>query len=306
MKFREKLLLAKIESVEGVAENLTGANAILAKDFDINPLEAEAIQRGLDKPYLGADEVIHSGEHVSISLKVEFQGSGTAGTAPAYAPLLRMCGLSEIITANTSVEYVLAADNHETGTLNFFMGKNLHAMRGTKGDVEVVFEKGIVYLSFNFIGLWVAPDQQNPPTPDFSKFQKPTPTGKGRTSGFSILGFAGEPYTLSVKLGQDVQYIESLVGEEIQINNREGSGSTSIKAPEIDTQNFFAAALNSDTGALSIQQGQTAGKICKLDCPKVQVMNPKYSDNQGTTALDLDIALIPSDAGNDEFKLTFL
>jgi hypothetical protein len=37
----------------------------------------------------------------------------------------------------------------------------------------------------------------------------------------------------------------------------------------------------------------------------VQVKAPKYGDFEGTATLDMDLILIPTDAGNDEIKLTF-
>ena len=304
MKFSEKLLLAKIEDTYGVDSAPGATNAILAKDVELTPLEAEALERGLVKPYLGADESIISGEHVLISFKIEFQGSGTAGTAPAWGPLMRSCGFAETITPTTSVEYDLAASNYESATMYFNMGKNLHAMKGARGNVKLSFEKGISYLEFNFIGLWVDPTEVPAVTPNWSTWQKPTPTGAGRTSGFTINGFAAKPYKLSVDAGQDVKFIETLTTQSVDINERKASGSVSVEAPDLSLKDFFADAKNSVTGALAIQHGQVAGLICKLDCPKVQVTSPKYGDNEGTTSLDMDLILIPSASGNDEIKFT--
>jgi hypothetical protein len=304
MRFSEKLLLAKIESTYGADASPSAVNAILAKDVDLTPLEAEALERGLVKPYLGADESIISGEHVLISFKIEFQGSGTVAIAPAWGPLVRACGLAETITALTSVEYDLAASNYESATLYFNMGKNLHAMKGARGNVKITLEKGIPYLEFSFIGLWVDPTEVAPVTPDWSLWQKPTPTGAGRTSGFMLNGFAAKPYKLSLDVGQDVKFIETLTTQSVEINERKANGSVSIEAPDLSVKDFFSEAKNSVTGALSIQNGQTAGLICKVDCPKVQVKPPKYGDNEGTTSLDMDLILIPTTAGNDEIKLT--
>jgi len=306
MKFREKLLLAKIEATYGVDSSPVGANAMLIKDVEITPIEAETIDRELVKPFLGASETITSGAHVSISFKVEHQGSGTAGTAPAYSELLRACGLAEIITAAVSVEYLPASDNFESVSLYFNMGDNLHKLIGARGNVKSSLEKGIPYLEFNFIGLWADPAKVVKPTPDWSAFQKPFPTGKGVTSGFSLLGFNAKPYKLSVDVGQEVKYIETLTTETIELSDRKSSGSVSIEAPDVDIHNFFLDAKNDVTGSLSIQHGQVAGLICKIDCPKVQVASPKYGDNEGTTAIDMDLVLIPSAAGNDEIKFTFL
>jgi hypothetical protein len=306
MKFREKLLIAKLETTYGIDSAPTGINAMLIKDVELTPIEAETIDRELVKPFLGASETITSGARVSISFKVEHQGSGIVGTAPAYSELLRACGLAEIITAGVSVEYLPASDNFESASLYFNMGDNLHKLIGARGNVKASLEKGIPYLEFNFIGLWSDPSKVVRPTPDWSAFQKPFPTGKGVTSNFTLLGFAAKPYKVSVDVGQEVKYIETLTTETIELSDRKSSGSVSVEAPNLDVHNFFLDAKNDVTGGLSIQHGQVAGFICKIDCPKVQIASPKYGDNDGTTSIDMDLVLIPTAAGNDEIKLSFL
>lgn len=306
MKFDEKLLLIKNETTYGVdAAPTAAANAILAKDVELTPLEAEALERGLVKPHLGADESIIVGEHVLITFKVEIQGSGTVGTPPALGPLLRSSGFTETITPATRVEYDLASDNYESATINFLMGVNQHAMKGALANVKPLLEKGIPYLELSYVGLWVDPVQVVVPIADWSAWQKPTPTGSGRTSGFILNGYAAEPYKLTLDVGQGVKFIETLVSAKVDITTRSSSGSVSIEAPDIDDHDFFADAKNSTTGALAIQHGQVPGLICKIDCPKVQVMSPKYGDYEGTASLDMDLKLIPTAAGNDEIKITF-
>jgi len=304
MKFREKLILANTEAAYGTPEALTGTHAILAKDVEINPLEGEELSRELDKPYLGADETILSGEHVSISFKVEMQASGAVAVAPGWGVLHRAAGFVETITALTNVVYDLAGSDYESATIHFYMGVNLHAMTGTRGSVKIIIEKGIPYFEYNFIGLHVDPSQVVTPTPDWSKFIKPFATGPGTTSGFTLNGYAANPYALTLDVGQSVKYIQTLQSETVDINDREASGSVRIEAPEIGTKDYFADIKNRVTGALSIQHGQTAGSICKIDCPKVQAKNPKYGDYEGNTSLDMDLVLIPTSAGNDEVKIT--
>lgn len=306
MKFDEKLLLIKLETNYGIDANPTGAaNAILGKDVEITPLEAEALERGLVKPYLGADEDILVGEHVLLSGKVELQGSGSVGVAPALGVILRSSGYTEIITPATSVEYTLADDDYESATIYYFQGNTKHAMKGAMANAKVMFEKGIPYLEFNYIGLWIDPAKVTAPTPTFDNWHKPTPTGAGRTSEFELNGYAAEPIKLTLDTAQEVKYIESLTTARINITKRSASGSTSILAPELDQHNYFEDAKNSVTGALSIKHGNSAGKICTVSCPKVQAKAPKYGEFEGEATLEMDLKLIPTSAGNDEMKFTF-
>lgn len=306
MRSDEKLLLLKNETTYRADAIPTGlANAVLAKDVEITPLEVTALERGLVKPFLGADEEILTGEHVLITYKVELQGSGTVGTAPALGPVLRSAGFVETITPATSVEYDLADSDYESASIYFYMGTTLHKLIGALANVKPLVEKGIPYLEFNFIGLWEEPTKVAKPTVDWSTWQKPTPTGEGRTSGFLLNGFAAEPIKLTLDVGQDVKFIETLTTAKVDITNRKASGNVSILAPELDEHNYFDDAKNSVTGPLAIQLGQTAGLICTLSCPKVQVKAPKYGDFEGAATLDMDLILIPTDAGNDEIKFTF-
>ncbi|GLX85054.1 hypothetical protein tloyanaT_13060 [Thalassotalea loyana] len=305
IKFREKLLLAGIESVYGVEEALNGSNAILAKDLEFTPLESNSIERGLEKPYLGAEEKIVSGEHVTISFKVELQGSGVAGTAPACGTLLRAAGFAETVTASTMVEYDLAATNYESATFFFFIGNNLHKAVGARGNVSLEMEAGIPYLAFEFTALYVAPVTGAAPTPDWSAWQKPTPTGEGRTSNFTLQGYSAKPHKLDIDVGQAVEYIETLTAAEVMITNRQASGSVTIEAPDLATKDYFASIMTNQTGALSIQHGQTAGLICKVDAPNVQLESPNYSEANGIATLELSLIPIPTNAGNDEVKFTF-
>jgi len=306
MKFDKKLLLIKLETTYGTDAAPTGAaNAILSKDVEITPLEAEALERGLVKPHLGADEDILVGEHILLSGKTELQGSGIAGVAPGLGVILRSGGFAEVIVAATSVEYVLASDNYESATVHFYQGDTLHAMRGAMTSIKIMLEKGIPYVEFNYIGLWVDPAKVVAPASDYSTWQKPTPTGAGRTSAFMINGYAAEPIKLNLDVGQEVKYIESLTTAKIDITKRNASGATTILAPELDQHNFFDDAKNSVTGGLTITHGNVAGKICKIDCPKVQAKAPKYGDFEGQATLDMDLKLIPTSAGNDEIKFTF-
>jgi len=305
IKFREKTLLAGIESVYGTTEALEGTNAILAKDVEFLPLEANAIERGLIKPYLGAESKIITGEHISISFKVELQGSGTAGTAPAFGPLLRAAGFAETITATTKVDYDLASSALESASFFFYIGSNLHKANGARGSVKLEMDKGIPYLAFNFLALYVAPVTGTSPAPDWSAWKKPTPTGEGRTSGFSMLGYAAKPHKLEMDVAQNVEYVETLTSHEVMLTDRSGSGSVVIEAPTLAQKDYFASILAAEQGLIEIQHGATPGAICKVSAPNVQLESPKYGDANGVATLEVNLILVPSEAGNDEVSFTF-
>lgn len=98
--YNQRTVLVKIESSYGVDASPTGsANAVQCRNLDIVPLEAQNVSRDLVRPYYGNSDQLPTAVYGKISLEVEMAGSGTAGTAPAWGPLLRACGVAETVLA---------------------------------------------------------------------------------------------------------------------------------------------------------------------------------------------------------------
>lgn len=109
--FRQKLILAKLESSYGVDPTLTGgANAILTKDLQIQTFQGNTVDLNYDKGHLGNDKSIYVSPYSTLGFGVDIAGAGTAGVAPAYGPLLRACGFQEIVNASA------VTDTAQSGT----------------------------------------------------------------------------------------------------------------------------------------------------------------------------------------------
>jgi hypothetical protein len=78
---RKRLILAKIESTYGTDSTPGGTEAILVRNLEITPLQADVVTRDLIRPYLGNFEQILANQRVEITFEVELAGSGAAGTA---------------------------------------------------------------------------------------------------------------------------------------------------------------------------------------------------------------------------------
>ncbi|MEQ8346153.1 MAG: hypothetical protein RIB84_00650 [Sneathiellaceae bacterium] len=93
---RNTLLLAKIESSEGVDPTPTAAaNAMLVSNLQVSPFEAQVATRATTQPFQGGRQRIHHGIFSRCSFEVEMIGSGANNVAPAYGPLMRACGFSQ-------------------------------------------------------------------------------------------------------------------------------------------------------------------------------------------------------------------
>ena len=98
---RKRVLLSKIETTYGVDAAATGAaNAILCRAINPTPQDSEFASRDLIRQYLGNSEQLPAAVNGKLEVEVELAGSGTAGTAPAWAPLMRACGFSQTLNAS--------------------------------------------------------------------------------------------------------------------------------------------------------------------------------------------------------------
>ncbi|QCN98914.1 hypothetical protein D3093_26890 (plasmid) [Azospirillum argentinense] len=119
-RYYDKLaLLVKPETEYGVDAGPTAqANAILAQNVKIKPMAAEQIERKFYRNFWGARPKLRTGKHVTFDYEVEAAGSGTPGTAPAYAPILRMGALAQTIVVGLAT--IAAAATHGAGTTGRF------------------------------------------------------------------------------------------------------------------------------------------------------------------------------------------
>lgn len=303
--YRKRIILAKIETTEGVDASPTGANAILIANPTITPLAGSTVKRGLVREVLGADAVKHVNSHVEVQFEVEVAGSGAAGTAPAYGVLLRACAMTETVSAGVDVVYEPTSDPAPDSTSIYFnMDGTLHKMKGARGTFSAKFPPNeIPRITFTFRGLWVDPSETAAPSPDFSAFQEPLPITKENTPTFTIHGHAGVLEELSIDFGNQIEHRNRVNSAGVKRVDRQASGTVSFEAPPVSTINFFTIAKADTKGAVQLVHGTAAGNIVQLDMPKVQILEPKYGESQGIVLLQAGLS-IGADAGDDEIKLT--
>lgn len=97
---RKTVILAKIEATYNADPSPTqSANAILARNLKVTPLRVETEKTDWFQGFLGNTPDIPVMEECMTEFEVLMSGSGTAGVAPKYGPLLRACGHSETLLA---------------------------------------------------------------------------------------------------------------------------------------------------------------------------------------------------------------
>lgn len=98
--FKRKLLLSKIEATGGVDPTPTPAlNAIEIRNVQYQPLEAQYQANNPETPFYGNGTEVMVSQAARLAFDIALAGSGTAGTAPAFGPLLRGAGFAERLIA---------------------------------------------------------------------------------------------------------------------------------------------------------------------------------------------------------------
>lgn len=302
---RKRTILAKTEVTYGVDPTPTGAaNAILVRNLSITPLNAENVSRDLVRPYLGASEQLIASKYVGCEFEVEMAGSGTAGTAPAYGPLLLACGFAETIVAVTSATYAPVSASFKSATIYYNVDGVLHKITGARGNVELMVNSGqIPVFKFTFTGLYNAPTDTAAPAVTYTSFQTPLAANTTNTTGFSLFSYSAAMESLSLNMGNAVNYRSLIGAEDVLMTDRQITGSVVFEAPNIATKDFFSIALASNLGALDITHGTTAGNKVQILSSRVDISNPSYSDSNGIQMLNVPLTLVPSTAGNDEISI---
>ena len=301
---RKRTILAKLETTYGTDPTPTGsANAILVRNLSITPLNAENVSRDLVRPYLGASEQLIASAYVGVEFEVEMAGSGTAGTAPAYGPLLQACGMTETDGAS-DVTYTPKSASFASVTMYYNVDGVLHKVTGARGNVELIINaRQIPVFKFTFTGLYNAPTDASAPSVTYTAFQTPLAANSDNTTDFELFSFGAALESLNINFNNAVQYRSLIGAEDVLLTDRQVNGQVVFEAPTIASKDFFSLALGGTLGNLDITHGTAAGNMVQIVSSRVDVSNPTYQDQNGIHMLQVPITLVPSTSGNDEISI---
>lgn len=303
--WRNRVLLFKLETVYGTDPTPTGlTDAVLGIDVTVMPMEGTDVSRDLDLPYMAAQGTLPAELHAKLSFKVEMAGSGTAGTPPAWGPLLRACGWAQTILAATSVTFNPVTTGHESGTFYFNMDGTLCKISGARGKSTLrISAQAIPYIEFEFTGLFSQPSAAVKPTPDLAAFKKPEIVSNTNTPIFTVNGVTLVMRSFDFDMGQTVENRFLVGSESVLITDRSETIQSVVEAVPLATLNPYTLAANSTEVPLILQHGTVAGARITLNAPKAQMQRPEGPQNaQGI--IETPLRMIPkATSGNDQFTL---
>ena len=308
---RKKILIAKEETTYGTDPSPSGtSNAIQVSSLEVTPIEADNVQPAAFQGFMGNSTrgTLVANKRVSVTFEVELAGSGTAGTAPAFGPLLKACGLSETTVASTSVTYAPVSSSFDSATIYCFYDGTRHKITGARGSVTFNFVAGqFAVASFNFIGIYNDPDSTSI-SGNFTTQNQAAALEVNNTNLTTATFFGNNSQrieSLDLALNNALIYKETASSKEVLITDRAAGGTAVIEAPAIGTTDYFAAARGASTASSSLVLGATAGNIVRVTMAQTDVTGVTYGDTNGVVSLSMPYLALPSTSGNDEMSLVF-
>lgn len=305
-KMKRRVVLAKIETSYGTDAVPTGvANAILCRSVSVTPLAGDDIARELIRDYYGNAPQIAGEKHVELDLEVELAGSGTAGTAPAWGPLLRACGFAETVDPDESVAYNPISDDEESLSVYVHRDGIVHKFTGGRGSVAFALSTNqIPVLKFKFMGLFVPVSQGALPSANVSAFLSPLPVTSSNTTGLGLHGATLSFSQLDIDMAiSTVKHQVTGPASSILIVDRQPSGTVVVEEPPLATLDLYAKARDASLGTLALTHGLVEGNIIQFAAPRVGTGSPTEQDLNGVQMLSVPLTINP-DTGNDELVIT--
>jgi hypothetical protein len=316
---RAAALLAKTEATYGVDSVPTGAANSMLVSKPVWNFRPNNVNRDLLRPFLGNSEELVGTRYCEVTFETELVGSGSAGVAPAWGPLVRACAMSETVEASTRVDYLPVTDPQESVTIYFFDSGVRNRVLGARGTFQVVCKAGEKpVLQFTFRGLYTALTAVALPTVDYSAFETPEVPTDANTldlvlggtlpgTGAPVItgGTAVPSLGLDIDIGNEVVFTPMIGGETVDIVDRAGSGKLMLDLTPAQQVTRMDAVLATTLSSVGLSHGTVVGSKVLIFAPSVQFANPTNGELNKRRLLEYDLRLVPPPAGsgNDEFRL---
>ncbi len=304
-KFRKLAILAKMEVTYGLDPVPTGAaNAMVVSDVEITPLDGDEVERNNVQPYFGNQGALQATQFARIKFNVELAGSGVAGTAPKYDPLLRACAVGVTVAAGVSVTYAPITEALESVSIYANVDGVNQVLAGVRGECKPMLDaKGKPVLQFEFMGLWAAPSDTALPAAVYTGWVKPLAINKVNTIA-TLHGIAVAMSHFDLAFGNQVVKRDLVAVDTVEIVDRKSTGSIVFEQTPVATKNWVSEAQQKTLGNLSIVHGITPGNIITFNATGTcELGKPSYQNQDGIQMVNMPLRFQPTSAGNDEWSI---
>lgn len=275
-------IYAAVESTAGTAvsdASLFVAGNVLVQAHDVSmEVKPQQVARNPDGPSDQSIADVLGQVPVSMKFSHRLFGSGAAGTAPKYGPLLKACWLSETIVASTSVTYASNIYGAPSLTIGFEVISNdgttalRYVASGCGGNFTFKGDKvqAPLFLSYTFEGAFQLSGGAT--TTPVGTLTYPAETALsvrfGQFAGTPTGLFAEECDSIEFDRGQKPDVATSVINANGLLYALPTGGDATLKIgyrtrakASLDTLNRFAVGT---LFANSLQLGTTAGSILTI------------------------------------------
>jgi hypothetical protein len=315
---RKTAILAKVEATYGTDSVPTGAaNAMLVSNCTFN-LAYNNVERNFIRPFFGGSGQLAGTRFVEINFEIELANSGTAGTAPAWAPVLRACGMAESVLATPArVEYTPVSASFSSVTIYYHLDGVRRVALGCMGNVEIMLNEGAApMLRFSLVGLDGGRTATADPSVTLTAFRAPQVVSDVNTgdinlgctySAGALAGGTTYPSRgLSINLQNTVSRKALLGGQAVQISDRNVQGSMQLDLTAAQEVSFMTDINSNTNTTLGFTHSTGAGVGILLHAPQVQRIDPTDQEYEGDVHIGQSLRFTPTTAGNDELRLVCL
>jgi hypothetical protein len=314
---RNTAILAALETTYGLDAAPSGvANAMLVSKLSINPLKIETKDRDIIRQYLGNSEQLPGVRYVEMGFTVELVGSGTAGQAPAWGPLMRAIGFAEVLTAGIRVDYTPVSTSFESATIYWYDDGVLHKGLGARGTATLELTVGEKpSATFKFVAIDGGATATVAPATTLTVWKVPQliidansgdltfgATHAAATAPAFVGGTVYPSQGLTVDLGITTPFQALLGGESVEITDRKVAGDVKLQLTAAQEVTYLNNVKQATLSSIGLIHGTRVGEKVGVYMPAVQFTEPSKEELNGARLCGYKLRMLPQ-SGNDEIRI---
>lgn len=307
MRFANKqILLAKIETTRGVDASPGASDFMLTGPVDVS-IDGQRIERMMVRSSISAPKETLVRRKITFSFRLDVVGSGTAGDAPYWGPLVEACAAKKTVNSGVSVVYTPVSDDADVKSVTIYYYRDGRVFKGVgcMGNFEVIANAGeYMQLAFELTGKLAGVQDASAPTVTMPSVQPV----QVQTLDLKLGTWTGAvARNVSIQSGNDIT-------DRADVNSSDGLHSSFVSArnptwrstveAELEaTHAFFGKFLDGSTMALEFTHGTTPGNVVKFEAPAATYSRPTINDESNIDMYAVGGQLLESTA-DDNWTLT--
>ena len=282
---------------------VTAAHIITAaKDVIVNPkvttkeYKDAGVGAGSTKSYLNEDLTT-----AEFSVDVTARAAVDAGEKPAYSSLLRLCGLKETVTADTSVVYTPELIG-ELGTAKAYLDGEYRSITGIAGSFKLSAKIGeLAEFNFSLKGFTtIEPSIEANPEVVLDSNDKLL---MQQATAITENGTAIDLQSFELDAGMEIEQYYGAETKEYYI--KDFKPEIKIKAIKTKGNNAHWAQIKANTvKEVIVVLGNSAGKKLEIKASYCNAKDVSESDDKGIIVFEKTY-ICEANVGKDNFSLTY-